>query len=96
MSDDRITSTSSNVFLQTSGEKQLIFKSYHMDQEVPNIGENIPQPSHIKTMIAQVKIEHPDSVVIYFIKHKAASDSLPKPKKPLYLCHHLEFSLNDL
>jgi hypothetical protein len=52
-------------------------------KDIPQVGENITQPSHIRTMIAKAKAEHPDSVVVYFIKHKSASDSLAKPKTPL-------------
>ncbi len=52
-------------------------------KDIPQAGENITQPSHIRTMIAKTKAEHPDSVVVYFIKHKSASDSLAKPKAPL-------------
>lgn len=54
-----------------------------MNQESPNVAEDIVQPSHIKKMIAQAKAENPDSVVVYFIKHKSAPETLLKPKKPL-------------
>ncbi len=45
--------------------------------------EELPTLSVIQQKITAARSEHPDSIVVYFVKHKTASESLPKPKTPL-------------
>ena len=42
--------------------------------------EELPTLSVIQQKITAARSEHPDSIVVYFVNHKTASESLPKPK----------------
>lgn len=54
-----------------------------MSASHPAMDEQIPPSSAIQQAITAAKAGHPDSVVVYFIRHKSAASSLSKPTKPL-------------
>jgi hypothetical protein len=54
-----------------------------MQKQKDGLDEQLPQPSTIQRKIAELRADHPDSVVVYFTKHRSAPDSLPKPNNPL-------------